>query len=99
MKAFFKFFIEILAKKRNIFKRIARREYGSKCNVLYINGFVLTSSTNQWKSFFKFRNNFSNHLQFKKKNSGIGYVCMRGGEAFVLISTHSSYLFGDNENI
>ena len=52
-KAFFKFQISfwnfgrkprILTEKK--IKRIARREYWSKGNVLYINGFVLTSSTN-----------------------------------------------------
>ena len=41
-----------MAKKRKIFKRIARCEYWSKCKVLYINLFVLTSSTKKWRAFF-----------------------------------------------
>ena len=49
-----KFVFGLMAEHRKKFKRIARREYWSKCNVLYINGFVLTSSTNKWKAFFKF---------------------------------------------
>ena len=55
----FKFVFEILSENIKMFKRIARREYWSNCNVLNINGFVLTSSKNQLKVFFQisFRNN------------------------------------------
>ena len=42
----FEFIFEFLAENRNFFKRITRREYWWNCNVLYINGFVSTSSTN-----------------------------------------------------
>ena len=45
-KAFFKLVFILMAKKRKIFKQIAKPEYWSKYNVLYINGFVSTSSTN-----------------------------------------------------
>ena len=38
-KAFFKFIFEFLAETEQNFKQIARREYWSKCNVLYINDF------------------------------------------------------------
>ena len=41
-----KLVFEILTESRKIFKRIARSEYRSNCNALYINGFVSTSSTN-----------------------------------------------------
>ena len=54
-KVFFQIsnFFRTLAEKRKIFKRIARLEYSSQCNVLYINGYVLTNSTNQWKAFLQ----------------------------------------------
>ena len=45
-KLVFEFVFELLAKKRKIVKRIERREYSSKLNVLYINGFVTTRSKN-----------------------------------------------------
>ena len=40
----------------SIFKRIVRLCFYLKCLILwlYINGSILTSSTNKWKSFFKF---------------------------------------------
>ena len=34
----FKLVFELLTKKTKLFKRIARREYWSNCNVLYIRG-------------------------------------------------------------
>ena len=75
---FFKFrtHFRILTQKLKIFKRIARREYWSKCIVLYINGFVSTSSTNCWKLFSNFEfvfellaktENYSNEWQGVKK--------------------------------
>ena len=51
----FKFVFELMSENRIIFKRIARRGYWSKSNVLCINGLVLTSSRIKWKAFFKFR--------------------------------------------
>ena len=56
---FFKFQIrsQIIGRKPNITysnEYLMRRENRSKCNVLYINGFALTSSTILWKAFFKF---------------------------------------------
>ena len=42
----FKLIFVILAEKQKIFERVVRCEYWSKCNVLYTNGFVSTSSTN-----------------------------------------------------
>ena len=42
----FNFVLEFLAENAKFFKRIGRREYWSKYNELYINGFVMTSSTN-----------------------------------------------------
>ena len=57
----FKLVFELMAENRKIFKLIARREYWSKCYVLYINGFVLTSSTNKSKFFFLILNLFSNY--------------------------------------
>ena len=50
----FELVFDFLAVNRIFSKRIARREYWSNCNVLQINGFVSTSSTNWWKAFFKF---------------------------------------------
>ena len=41
----FEFVCELMAESRKILKKIARFEYWSKCNVLYINGFVSTSFT------------------------------------------------------
>ena len=38
-----------------IFKRIAGLRFYPKYLMLYINGFVSTSSTNLWKAFFNFR--------------------------------------------
>ena len=67
---FFKFVFELLAENRKIFKRIARSEYWSKCIVLHINRFVLTSSTKWWKAFFKFLNNFRINDNFLN-NSGV----------------------------
>ena len=49
---------ELLTENRKIFERIERRGYWSKRNVLFINIFVSTCSSNLWKFFFKFRNNF-----------------------------------------
>ena len=46
---------ELMTENRKIFKLIARREYWFNYNMLYVNGFVPTSSTNLWKAFFKFR--------------------------------------------
>ena len=63
---FFQFQIIILAENRKIFKGIARLEYWSKLNVLYINGFVSTSSTDKWKGFFS--ESFLN-------NGGVGFIC------------------------
>ena len=61
-KLFFKFQIRFRIigrkQKKKIFKRIARREYWSKGNVLYINGLVSTSSTNQCEAFFKSSESF-----------------------------------------
>ena len=37
---------KILAENQKIFLRIARREYWSSCNLLHVNEFTLTSSTN-----------------------------------------------------
>ena len=56
----FKLVFEILAENRKIFKRIARHEYWFNYNVLYINGFVLTSSTNWRKAVFYFQISFRN---------------------------------------
>ena len=50
----FQIIFELLAKNLKMFKRIAGREYWSKCNMLYINGFALTSSTKKLKAFLKF---------------------------------------------
>ena len=50
----FEYFFEFLAENRNFSKRLARREYWSNWNVSYIIGFVSTSSTNEWKTLFKF---------------------------------------------
>ena len=58
MKSYFKLVFEILAENRKIFNRIAKREYWSNYDVLYINGFVSTSSKNLWETFFKFRIRF-----------------------------------------
>ena len=78
----FEFIFEFLAKKRIFFKGIARREYWSKCNVLYINGFVSTRSTNEWKAFFKFRIRFRIISQ-KQKNiqriTRLGFMQARWG--------------------
>ena len=41
-----------------MFKRIVKHEHWSNCNMLFINGFVLTSSTNLRKAFFKFQIRF-----------------------------------------
>ena len=38
--------LKIVAENQKIFRRIARREYWSNCDVLYTNGFVSTNSTN-----------------------------------------------------
>ena len=76
-----------MAKNRKIFKLKVRREYWSKCKVLYINGFVSTSSTNWWKAFFKFWNHFSNILQFFLNIIFFFLHAWRG--EFVLISTRS----------
>ena len=43
---------KLLSRNRKLFKRVVWRE--SKCNVLYINRFVSTCSTNYWKVFVKF---------------------------------------------
>ena len=42
----FELVFDILDENRKIFKPIAKSEYYSKFNVLYINGFASTSSTN-----------------------------------------------------
>ena len=44
----------------------------------YINGFVSTSSTNQWKSFCKFRKHFEFDTLFKN-NSAVGFKHVRWG--------------------
>ena len=59
----FKFVFEFLAENRNFFKRIAKREYWSTCNVLYINGLVSTSYLNKWKAFLKFQISIRNFGQ------------------------------------
>ena len=43
---------ELMAENQRIFKRIARREYWSKCNVLYING-------SSWQALETIENFFS----------------------------------------
>ena len=78
--------------KLNFFTWIARREYWSKCNVLYINGFVSTSSTNLREAFFKFLNHFLNELHYFEIIVALG-LAIEVGEAFVLISTRSSLNF------
>ena len=101
-KAFFsnfKFVFELMAENLKIFKRIARREYWSNCNVL--SGISMESSwqalhSYQWKAFFHISNSFSNYCQ-KPENihriTRLG-LCKRGGEAFVLISTrYSEYIY------
>ena len=60
-----KLVFEILAANWKIFKLIERCEYWPNCNVLYINGFASTSSTNQWKAFSNF--NFVFKLLAKKR--------------------------------
>ena len=72
----FEFVFELLAENWKILKRIARRGYWSKCNVLYVNGFVLTYSITLWK-IFKFGNHFFNWIQFFKIIAALG-LCMRG---------------------
>ena len=52
--------LKVLTENWKIFKQIERLEYWSKWNVLYINGFDSTSSTNECEAFFKFLNHFSN---------------------------------------
>ena len=51
---------EILTENRKIYKRVEWHEYWSQWNVLYINGFDSTSSTNYYEAFFKFLNHFLN---------------------------------------
>ena len=48
MESFFQIsnLLSIFGQKQIFFKRIARRKYWSNRNVLYINGFISTSSTN-----------------------------------------------------
>ena len=48
----FEFVFEFLAENQIKKKRIVRHKYLFNYNVLYINGFVLKSSTNYWKVFF-----------------------------------------------
>ena len=87
----FKFVCEILGENWKMLKRIARREYWSKCNVLYyINAIVLKSSRSKWNFFFK---NFGsifriNYIFYKSKWRWV-YACLEG-EAFVLIWTRSN---------
>ena len=63
----FKLVFKLMAGNQKMLKWIESREYWSKCNVLYINRFVLTSSTNWWKAFFKFRISFQN-FDWKPRN-------------------------------
>ena len=66
-----------MAESEQKFKGIARREYWSNYNVLCINGFVSTSSTDEWKVFFLFQiskfwaktNNLGRKLKNIQKNS------------------------------
>ena len=51
-------------KTKKIFKRIERREYWSKCNVLFINGHALQTYES---FFFKFQIHISNWLQIFNK--------------------------------
>ena len=51
----FELVFEFLAENLKFFKRITRRVYCSNCNVLYINGFVSTSSTNYCNFFSNFK--------------------------------------------
>ena len=64
----------------SIFKRIVRLCFYLKCLILwlYINGSILTSSTNKWKSFFKFQFVFELMVE-KSKN------IETNSEAWVLI--------------
>ena len=95
---FFKFRIcfELMAENWKKIKRIARREYWSKCNVLYINGFDSTCSTNWWKAFFKFRNYFWITYIFEN-NSGVGvyawgrHLCWSGCVLVSFYLRHHNY--------
>ena len=68
----FKLVLEILGENWKIFKRIERREYWSKWNVIYNNGF------DYCEAFSKFWNHFSNQLLFFKIIVALG-LCKRGG--------------------
>ena len=85
MESFFQILNSNFWLKTKISKRITRCENWSKCNVLYINVFVYTSSTKYW-IFFEL-------LAENRKTFNALVLCKRGGEAFVLISTHPSFKF------
>ena len=71
----FKLVFELLAKNQKKFKQMARREYWSKCNVLYINRFVKTNE----KLFFSISESFFEYLRFFKIIVALG-LGMWGGE-------------------
>ena len=69
-KAFFKLVFELMAENRKILKRIPRRGYWSKCNVLLINGFFSTCST-----IFKIMVALGLCMQFSKLECAISTCC------------------------
>ena len=78
----FKFVFKLLAENRKIFKWSkwsARREYWSKCNILYINKFVSTSSMNRWKAFFQISESFFDLTTLFLNNSGVVFRHARWG--------------------
>ena len=77
LQNFFQIHFELLTENRKILKRLARLEYLSKCNVLYVIAFVLTSSL--MKVFFQIRFRI---IGRKRRRGGIcvhylncSYVC------------------------
>ena len=85
----FKFAFEILTENQKIFKQIARRQYWSNCNVLYINGLYSMSSSNWWKVFFFLISFFFFVVIFNRILALC--LCKRGGRGIMLNSRRSSF--------
>ena len=87
---------EICSVCTTILKRMAGLCFYPKSSILYINGFVSTSSTNKWKAFFKFQissriigrkpnNTYSNEYLMRRENRSMYNVLYING--FVLTSS------------
>ena len=93
--------LNILSENRKIFERIARREYWSNCNVLYINDSSWQALQTDGKLFFQISNLFSNYwLKIKKysTHNKVGFMQARWGRhlcwsARLLVDIHKMMQF------